>query len=281
MPGPSRQGRQQDLVAAFATLWEYLPEIDALNSPLPHHQDPIGDDFHGAGEGTAFREPGVADLPRIGVHEEQGPGVAGEEDSPVVQASGRGEGGGSDGGRAAHGQGLPGFAAVPRGEETSAQAKDHEPLVIHGMDAEEGAVVGGMEGAPSPALVVGSVDVSGLGGEVDAPTFGDGDGIEVIVVVLPDEAGMPGLAAVLGAQQVAVGADGDADAAIQEADIEQGAPFPGSLMDLAPGAPAIGGGEDDPVVPGGEAVALVGKGEAGEQSLGGDLGLAPGDSLSI
>ena len=42
MPGPSRQGRQQDLVAAFATLWEYLPEIDALNSPLPHHQEKVG-----------------------------------------------------------------------------------------------------------------------------------------------------------------------------------------------------------------------------------------------
>nr|VFJ94064.1 MAG: hypothetical protein BECKLFY1418B_GA0070995_10534 [Candidatus Kentron sp. LFY] len=42
MPGPRRQGRQQDLAAAFAALGEYLPEIDDSRAPLPRHQEKVG-----------------------------------------------------------------------------------------------------------------------------------------------------------------------------------------------------------------------------------------------
>ena len=113
-------------------------------------------------------------------------------------------------------------ASVGRPEEVAAQPEGEQRPVRPRQQAEERALVRRRQRLPGGAPVVGPVEVARLRRQEERPVGGGGDLVQVEVVLAVHRSRRPGVAAVAGGEQPAVGADGQARARVGEPDVEQG-----------------------------------------------------------
>ena len=156
--------------------------------------------------------------------------------------------------------------------------KDHRAGIKRDR-AKPGPGIGRLKRLPTRPAVIRTVGNPRLGASIEDSRCRR-DRVHVIVV-FADRAGYPGLASVVGREQIAVGTCGQPVLRVEKQDVEERALFFRCVVNALPGIAAIDGTQDDRVVPDRPTESCVMHVDRGEHRPGGRRGQSPAFGLVV